>query len=97
MQMLTDDDGTITLVTGNSLGQVQFWKAQTGTLQQSVTQSEYKADVLQIVASADKTKVFASGVDSRVICLEQMRVADLAWKWTTAQRCLCSASLLSTD
>mmetsp|Transcript_6193 Transcript_6193/g.9316 ORF Transcript_6193/g.9316 Transcript_6193/m.9316 type:complete len:938 (-) Transcript_6193:384-3197(-) len=88
MQMLTDehDDGDITLVTGNSLGQVQFWNAQTGTLQQSVTQTEYKADVLRIAVSADSTKVFASGVDSRVICLERMRGADRTWKWTTAQR-----------
>ena len=45
-------DGT--LVSGNSLGQVQFWNSDTGTLIQTMTQSELKADVLQLVANANE-------------------------------------------
>ena len=93
MQIVNDNAKDRTLVTGNSLGQVQFWNTQTGTLQQSFTQTEYKADVLQISVSADQNKVFATGVDSRVICLERPTSAgfvdpndERVWKWTTAQR-----------
>jgi U3 small nucleolar RNA-associated protein 4 len=64
-------DGTV--VSGNSLGRVQFWDGATGTLQKSIQQNEFQADVLQLVVSKDEHKVFASGVDSRVICLERQR------------------------
>jgi U3 small nucleolar RNA-associated protein 4 len=78
------DDGS--LVTGNSLGQVQIWDTVTGTLMQSVTQTELKADVLKIVVNPSQTKLFASGVDSRVVCLERSTSSDRTWKFTTAQR-----------
>jgi WD40 repeat protein len=64
-------DGT--LISGNSLGNVQFWDSATGTLLQSIQQNELKADVLGLAVSAEENKVFASGVDSRVICLERQR------------------------
>lgn len=60
-----------TLVAGNSLGQVQFWNGETGTLTQTVIQSNSLADVLKMVTNSDETKIFCSGVDSRVVCLER--------------------------
>ncbi len=60
-----------TLVAGTSLGQVQFWNGETGTLTQTVIQSNSQADVLKIAANSDETKLFCSGVDSRVVCLER--------------------------
>ena len=60
-----------TLVMGTSLGQVQFWNGETGTLTQTVIQSNSQADVLKIVVNSDETKLFCSGVDSRVVCLER--------------------------
>ena len=62
-----------TLVAGTSLGQVQFWNGETGTLTETVIQSNSQADVLKIVANSDETKLFCSGVDSRVVCLERKK------------------------
>ena len=62
-----------TLVAGTSLGQVQFWNGETGTLTQTVVQSNSQADVLKIVVNSDETKLFCSGVDSRVVCLERRK------------------------
>jgi hypothetical protein len=81
------DDGT--LVAGNSLGQVQFWNSHTGTLQQTVLQTSLQADVLKIVANDKGTKVFCSGVDSRVVCIERPAKTtggSTQWKLTHVQR-----------
>lgn len=69
--LLLQDD---TLVVGTSLGQVQFWNGETGTLSQTVIQSNSQADVLKIVVNLDETKLFCSGVDSRVVCLERKKL-----------------------
>ena len=94
MKLLKDG----TLCTGNSLGQVQFWNSSTGTLLQTMTQSEFKTDVLQLVVNQEETKLFCSGVDARVNCYERMsrdeNDMDIDshshlrndWKLTTAQR-----------
>ena len=80
------------LVTGNSLGQIQIFDAVTGTLLQSVNQTELKSDVLRVTVNASQTKIFASGVDSRVVCLERSSTTPTTassgsgWKNTTAQR-----------
>lgn len=62
--------GDGTLVSADSLGHVQMWSGDTGTLQQTIDQNENKADVLCLAVSADEKKIYASGVDSRVICIE---------------------------
>ena len=88
MESLTDGS----LVTGNSLGQIQIFDTNTGTLLQSVNQTELKADVLRVTVNASQTKIFASGVDSRVVCLERSSATPVTdpsgsgWKFTTAQR-----------
>jgi U3 small nucleolar RNA-associated protein 4 len=82
-------DGT--LISGNSLGQVQFWNSETGTLIQSIFQSNLKSDVLQLAVNTDETKVFCTGVDSRVVCCERPTYKNPAtdatpWTLTNAQR-----------
>ncbi|ACI65996.1 predicted protein [Phaeodactylum tricornutum CCAP 1055/1] len=62
-------DGTV--VSGDSLGHVQFWDGDSGSLQQTFIQNDEKADVLCMAVSQDEDKVFASGIDSRVVCIER--------------------------
>jgi U3 small nucleolar RNA-associated protein 4 len=68
LELLSDG----TLVSADSLGHVQFWEGRTGTLQQTIDQNDSKADVLCLAVSEDESVVFASGVDSRVICIERV-------------------------
>jgi U3 small nucleolar RNA-associated protein 4 len=76
-------DGT--LISADSLGQVQFWDSETGSLKQTIEQSDSKADVLDLAVSSDETKIFASGVDSRVVCMERQS-DNQRWVLTHAQR-----------
>jgi U3 small nucleolar RNA-associated protein 4 len=88
LQVLSDG----TLVSTDSLGHVQIWDGDTGTLQQSFDHNEYKADVLCCVCNRSETKLFASGVDSRVVCIERAPLQPSTsseprqWTLTHAQR-----------
>lgn len=62
-------DGTV--ISADSNGHVQFWEGATGTLQQTILQNESTADALDLAVSEDECKVFAVGVDSRVVCIER--------------------------
>ena len=82
-------DGTV--VTGDSLGHVQFWNGVTGTLMSTFDQNDNKADILALAVTADECKVFASGVDSRVVCIERQKAVGTEsnnnkWIVTHAQR-----------
>ena len=83
-------DGTV--VSGDSLGHVQFWDGLTGTLISTFDQNENKADVLALDVTSDECKVFTSGIDSRVVCIERQKMtgADSSgnskWIMTHAQR-----------
>lgn len=84
-------DGTV--VSGDSLGHVQFWDGNTGTLIGSFEQNDNKADVLDLDMTLDECKVFASGVDSRVVCIERSTAVardgmtrSSQWIMTHAQR-----------
>ena len=85
-------DGT--LVSGDSLGHVQFWDGNTGTLLCSFDHNDNKADVLALDVASDECKVFASGVDSRVVCIERRSFVEASatkntscnWIMTHAQR-----------
>ena len=68
------EDGTV--VSGDSIGRVHFWDGHTGTIVKTFQQNDSKADVLDLVASHDNRKVFASGVDTRVVCIERMPQAN---------------------
>lgn len=54
----------MTIVTGDSLGQTQFWDANHGTLLQSF--KSHEADVLTICVNKAENKVYSSGIDSRI-------------------------------
>ncbi|KAI8619181.1 WD40-repeat-containing domain protein [Chytriomyces sp. MP71] len=54
-----------TLVSGDSLGTVSFWDADSNTLMRAL-KSHY-ADVLCLAATANGTTVYSSGVDRRVL------------------------------
>ena len=60
-----------TLVSADSLGNVQFWDGKSGALEQTFKQTNENADVLDLAISMDECKVFASGVDSKVVCFER--------------------------
>ena len=83
-------DGTV--VSGDSLGHVQFWDGLTGTLISTFDQNDNKADVLALDVTSDESKVFTSGVDSRVVCIERQKLVGAEYnensKWivTHAQR-----------
>ncbi|KAL3800453.1 hypothetical protein HJC23_011690 [Cyclotella cryptica] len=66
-------DGTV--ISGDSLGHVQFWDGLFGTMLQTFSQSESGADVLCLAVSEDENKVFASGVDSRVMCIQRQALS----------------------
>ena len=85
-------DGTV--VSGDSLGHVQFWDGMTGTMLQTFDQNDNKADVLALAVSENESTVYASGVDSRVISIERPAVlpnskfldGPLKWILTHARR-----------
>ena len=78
--LLLDD---MTIVSGDSLGHVQFWDGKLGTLLRSYDQNPERADVLTLCVNKKQTHVFASGIDSRVVCFKKQ---DGRWISTTAQR-----------
>ena len=88
-------DGT--LVSGDSLGNIHFWDGALGTLKQSF--SVHEADVLALEAGPMGETVFASGVDSKLVCLrrqpssqqqqqqqQQMEAANGKWVVTASNR-----------
>jgi U3 small nucleolar RNA-associated protein 4 len=56
----------LTTVTGDSTGHVCFYDGRHGTLIRRF--ASHQADVLALTASADESRVFASGVDQKVVC-----------------------------
>ena len=87
------------LVSGDSLGKVHFWNGSQGTLQTSF--HIHQADVLAL-ATDGRGRLFASGIDSKVIQLE--RLGGSKWVHTGSARChshdvqamvLCGNSLLT--
>ena len=74
-----------TFVSGDSKGQVQFWDTQSGTLLQSFP--AFSADVLSLACLSDPNsdRVFATGVDHKIIEFVKVRapnaVGHLTTKW----------------
>jgi U3 small nucleolar RNA-associated protein 4 len=88
-KLLALSDGTV--ISSDSLGHVQFWDGKTGTLLQSFEQNDKKADVLALAITPNECQVFASGIDSRVICIERSTIppqggGPVRWIMTYAQR-----------
>lgn len=82
------DDGTV--VSGDSMGNVQIWDGNACTLLQSFEHNQNNADVLDVAVSLNQNKIMASGVDSKVICIERVpsnSCAESKWVFTCQQRC----------
>jgi U3 small nucleolar RNA-associated protein 4 len=62
-------DGTV--ISGDSLGHIQIWDGMSGTMTQTFDHNESGADVLCLAVSEDETKIFASGIDSSVRCIQR--------------------------
>eukprot|EP01035_Chromulina_nebulosa_P035968 gene35968-48385_t len=60
------------LASGDSRGQLQIWDINLGVL--VCTYKQHLGDVLAVAASADGRKVFSSGVDGKVCCVERIGV-----------------------
>ncbi|XP_002156689.4 U3 small nucleolar RNA-associated protein 4 homolog [Hydra vulgaris] len=54
-----------TIITGDSLGNTQFWDGMTGTLLQSF--KSHLADVLAVAIYNDEKMVFTTGIDSKIV------------------------------
>lgn len=67
----------LTVVSGDSHGNVSFWNGETGTLLQKF--SHLTADVLTLAVDRANSVLFASGVDNQVVAYR--RVADHANNW----------------
>lgn len=68
------NDGTV--ISGDSMGNVQFWDGKYGTLMQSMEHNPHNADVLDVAVSLDENKVMASGIDSKVVCIERIPFSE---------------------
>lgn len=75
---LADIDG-VTFCSGDSLGRMTVWDAVMGVALQQFPRHD--ADILKIVASP--TKIFAAGVDSKIVALE---FHDDAWLYSRTHR-----------
>jgi U3 small nucleolar RNA-associated protein 4 len=68
IMLLLFRDGTI--VSGDSLGHVQFWDPEFGTLKESF--SSHEADILTMAISKDETTLYVSGVDNKIAQLKEI-------------------------
>lgn len=67
--LLALPDGTV--VSGDSMGKVVFWDGSSGAMSQTFDHNESGADVLSLACDRDGDRVFASGIDSRVACIQR--------------------------
>ena len=63
-----------TLITGSSMGKIQFWNGKFGTLKQEYTLHEKLSDILTIFVNDKEDTVYASGVDSKVVALKKIEI-----------------------
>jgi U3 small nucleolar RNA-associated protein 4 len=78
-------DGTV--ISGDSLGHVQIWDGMSGTMTQTFNHNESGADVLCLAVSEDENKIFASGIDSSVRCIQRQSstfTAEGERKWISS-------------
>lgn len=58
------------IISGDSHGNVQVWDGVLGVL--SVTLHQHTAEILSLAVSADQSQIFASGIDSKVTCVQKL-------------------------
>lgn len=75
-----------TVISGDSLGHVQVWDGGVGTLLQ--TFAVHEADVLSVQVSADESRIFATGIDSKIMqfaCIDSSNNVGSPRKWVSTQ------------
>jgi len=75
------------VVSGDNKGHLQVWDGETGVMTMSFHQ--HTATINALAASPDGSRVFASGSDSRTICIARVTGADSEpdrWVFTSGQR-----------
>lgn len=71
-----------TIVTGDSLGNTQFWDGLQGTLIQSF--KGHLADVLAVCVNKEENMVFSGGVDSKIVQFRQITSKNGISTWVKA-------------
>ena len=66
-----------TIVSADSLGKVQLWNGKHGTLIQAF--HLHLADVLTLAVSDREDEIYASGVDSKILCICKAKSKDTKW------------------
>lgn len=106
----SDSSPSSYIVSGNSIGQIQFWNDETGLLDSvfstKATDEQHGVAIFDI-ASYQENKIFATGIDSKILCIEKVvkrgSINDHDWVGTNAYRnhthdvktlCLCNDHLL---
>lgn len=67
------------IITGDSLGNTQFWDGNRGTLIQSF--KAHIADVLAVCINEEENMVFSGGVDSKIVQFQQITNKDGVSNW----------------
>lgn len=70
------------IVTGDSLGNTQFWDGKHGTLLQSFR--AHMADVLAVCVNEEEDMVFSGGVDSKIVQFREITNKDGVSSWVKA-------------
>lgn len=70
------------IITGDSLGNTQFWDGQQGTLIQSF--KAHLADVLTVCVNKEENMVFSGGIDSKIVQFQQIPNKDGVLNWVKA-------------
>ncbi|KAK2550404.1 U3 small nucleolar RNA-associated protein 4-like protein [Acropora cervicornis] len=70
------------IVTGDSLGNTQFWDGKHGTLLQSFR--AHMADVLAVCVNEEEDMVFSGGVDSKIVQFREITNKDGVSTWVKA-------------
>lgn len=74
-----------TIISGDNRGHVQMWDGNTTVLLSSIHQ--HTADVLTLCCSEDEQSVFATGLDSRVVCVRRVGGGGgQQWVYSSAHR-----------
>ena len=79
VKYLTD----FTVVSTSSEGKIQFWNGHFGTLKQ--TFHLHLADVLSLAIDDEESIIFASGIDSKVVCLRKINTEGSIGTWVQAK------------
>jgi U3 small nucleolar RNA-associated protein 4 len=74
----------LTIVSGDSHGNLNFWSGETGTLLQKF--SHLTADILTLCTDASNSVLFASGIDNQVVQFKHVVEHESCWSYCYSHR-----------